>query len=294
MKSRDARISLATILVAFVVGAALFISNTPAAKTTSSASTVTQVLPTTVTDLVISNATVTVTENRPYAIVINPDAMVGGSAVSIPSCAVHAGCTTEAGQSSLAMLILYDGAYYYVSNYTVTSQSTTVYTVWYTNSTDYCVSPAFPDTQACPDAVFVSATPAESGSASSSSTSQSVTCTISGTGGPLFVRIVTDGGVPVSDQEVDALQDSPCGSAPDPIAFTNSSGWAQILGAAGLPYAGSFRVSLTYSGGSYNATVTIGPLEMAYLTFSVPSGRTSLVTCYITCQADSGSMTMGS
>ena len=127
----------------------------------------------------------------------------------------------------------------------------------------------------------------------------SVSCTITGEGGPLYILVLTDLGAPVADQKVGLVHMGPsvngesCGSRTLAPRFTNSTGWVQVPGGDGLPYAGSFYVSLNYSGRSYNATVSIEPVTTTYLTFYLPSGQYYVMNCqFNNCPMYSDSMMM--
>jgi hypothetical protein len=254
----------------------------------------------TVTEVVVSSRTVTVnmTEDQPYVLIVNATATVRGQAVSIPGCAVRGGCTSAANQSSTAMLILYGGVYYYVSNYTFTGQVNQVYTIWYTNSTEFCISPEVSWDPVCPDAAFLLENPTQS---QSQTTTTGISCSVSGEGGPVYLEVVTDQGQPVPDQQIQVVQTGPsvdgqpCGTASLPTLVTNSTGWVQVPDAGSLPYAGSFAVSLVYSGQTYKATITIYPTTTTYVTFYVPSGTVATTNCeFNSCPTYTDSMTMGS
>ena len=84
------RVAMAIIAAAVVVAVAIIASpiiGTPKIVTTTDNLTSTASL--TITDVIVSNRTITVsvTEDRPYALVINPGTIVSGQAVSIPGCA---------------------------------------------------------------------------------------------------------------------------------------------------------------------------------------------------------------
>jgi len=79
--------------------------------------------------------------------VVKPNVTVYGFAAGIPCGALRTSCITTKNQSIPATLIRYDGTYYYVSYFGV---NTTWYTVWYNNSTEYCVSPKVQWDIACP------------------------------------------------------------------------------------------------------------------------------------------------
>ena len=73
---------------------------------------------------------------------------VYGRASGLPCAALRLPCVLPTNQSSiLAGLVLFGGKYYYVSNITTNS---VIYTVWYDNSTYYCVSPEFQGVNTCP------------------------------------------------------------------------------------------------------------------------------------------------
>ena len=169
-----------------------------------------------------------------------------------------------------------------------------MYTVWYTNSTEFCVSPAVSWDPLCPNAIFIPQNSVQT------KTIQSMSCPVSGEGGPLLVRIVTNQGVPVQNQQVQVVHRGPtvneqyCGTVSLPALITNSSGWVKVPGGDGLPYAGSFSVSFVYSAQSYDGLVTIEPLATTYVTFYVPSGQEATMYCPLdNCPTYSDSMTMG-
>lgn len=73
---------------------------------------------------------------------------VYGQASGFPCAALGLPCAHPTNQSSIsASLTLFEGKYYYVSNITANN---VVYTVWYDNSTYYCVSPKSQGVNTCP------------------------------------------------------------------------------------------------------------------------------------------------
>ncbi len=70
---------------------------------------------------------------------------VYGHAAGLPCAALRLPCALPT--SIKANLTLYQSKYYYVSEITANN---VVYTVWYDNSTYYCVSPQFQGTSTCP------------------------------------------------------------------------------------------------------------------------------------------------
>ena len=73
---------------------------------------------------------------------------VYGLPSGIPCSALRLPCPLPTNQSSIpASLVGFDGKYYYISNITANS---VMYTVWYDNSTYYCVSPKFQGVNTCP------------------------------------------------------------------------------------------------------------------------------------------------
>ena len=82
------------------------------------------------------------------ATIVNTNVTVIGQAVGFPCAALRLPCPHYDNQSiGWATLIRYGGSYYYASTISVNSK---VYTVWYTNSTYYCVHPAFQGVSSCP------------------------------------------------------------------------------------------------------------------------------------------------
>ena len=96
----------------------------------------------------------------PYQI-INPNVTVQGQAANTPCDALRFPCTLGIGNMS-AILIRYGGTYYWLSYYGTFNNlrstetlsggvlSNTWYTIWYDNSTVYCVSPKVQWWNACP------------------------------------------------------------------------------------------------------------------------------------------------
>ena len=81
-----------------------------------------------------------------YAVV--ESVTVFGRPSGFPCSALRLPCPFPTNQSAIpASLVLYDGKYYYISNITANS---VMYTVWYDNSTYYCVSPKFQGVNTCP------------------------------------------------------------------------------------------------------------------------------------------------
>ncbi|MDA4112339.1 MAG: hypothetical protein OK439_07345 [Thaumarchaeota archaeon] len=72
---------------------------------------------------------------------------VYGQASGIPCGAMHFPCITSPNQSTPAQLLLFQGKYYYDSNLT---WNHVVYTIWYDNSTYYCISPKLEWANTCP------------------------------------------------------------------------------------------------------------------------------------------------
>ena len=147
-------------IVGILIGAGVgYLVGNAGARTVTSTSTITSILTTTAIS-VVSSVT-TVTRPTPYE-VINPYVTVRGQAAGLPCAALEFPCVTAANQSISAMLIRYNGTYYYLSYYgsfnkqsgTETIQdgvlTNTWYTIWYDNSTVYCVSPKVDSSIACP------------------------------------------------------------------------------------------------------------------------------------------------
>ena len=102
----------------------------------------------------VSNLTTTVTIQYQ---VINPNVTVRGQAASIPLCALRVpACSNSPNATTPAVLIKYNGTYYYLSyqgltNATNPSDRNTIwYTVWYDNSTAFCISPKVEWSISCP------------------------------------------------------------------------------------------------------------------------------------------------
>jgi len=102
-----------------------------------------------------TTTTTTTTGTLPYQI-INPNVTVRGQAAGLPCAALRLPCPYSANQSTKAILIGYNGAYYYLSYYGLTNATnptqrvTTWYTIWYDNSTAFCVSPKVEWSITCP------------------------------------------------------------------------------------------------------------------------------------------------
>ena len=80
--------------------------------------------------------------------IVNANVTVVGQAAEIPCGALRLPCPLPTNQSTIsAILIKYDGTYYYVSYVNVNDIR---YTVWYDNSTYYCVTPRVDWANACP------------------------------------------------------------------------------------------------------------------------------------------------
>ena len=132
-------------------------------------------------------------------------------------------------------------------------------------------------------------------------TQTTVYCTISGEGGPTYIQVVTDQGVPIQGQQIHVIQRGPtvngqyCGTTALPTLTTNSTGWARVMGSQTIPYAGSLLLSLVYSGQTYNATIAIYPVTWTYVAFHVPSGLVVATNCPLNnCPTSTDtSMTMG-
>ncbi len=116
---------------------------------------------TTTTAISIVTSVTTFTRPVPYQ-VINPYVTVRGQAAGLPCAALQLPCISTANQSVAAMLIKYNGTDYYLSyngvfnklSGTETMQNgvltNTWYTIWYDNSTVYCVSPKLQSSNSCP------------------------------------------------------------------------------------------------------------------------------------------------
>jgi len=115
------------------------------------------VVPALETTRTVTVTTTTTASNSISWEVVKPNVTVHGYAAGIPCGALMLPCVSYPNQSIRATLIKYNGNYYYVSYFGVTQGSfdpaqrvTTWYTIWYTNSTEYCVSPKVQWDIACP------------------------------------------------------------------------------------------------------------------------------------------------
>jgi hypothetical protein len=105
--------------------------------------------------------TASVIGTMPYQ-VVNPNITVRGQVAGTPYGALEFPCVTYLNQSITAILIKYNGTYYYLSYYGTFNKlhatetlsggvlSNTWYAIWYDNSTVYCVSPKVQWWNACP------------------------------------------------------------------------------------------------------------------------------------------------
>jgi hypothetical protein len=101
---------------------------------------------TTITSVATNTITVpVVTSNTQSWEVVKPNVTVTGYAANIPCGALRGPCI--AAQSYPATLIRYQGTYYYVSYFGLNN---VWYTIWYGNSTEYCVSPKVQWDTSCP------------------------------------------------------------------------------------------------------------------------------------------------
>src|ERR1700722_9964131 len=146
---------------------------------------------------------------------------------------------------------------------------------------------------------IVSTSTTSSTSSTPSISSTSVSCTISGECGPVYVQL-ENGSSPVPRLAIDVLHRGPsvgaqsCGTVSLPTLYTNSTGWVEIPG-DNLPYAGSFMISFVYSGSDYNSTVQILPVTTTYVYISLPSGSVTTINCaYGDCPTMSDTMGMDS
>jgi hypothetical protein len=80
--------------------------------------------------------------------IVNANVAVVGQAAGIPCGALRLPCPLYTNQSTIsAILIKYNGSYYYVSYIEVNDIR---YMVWYDNSTYYCVTPRVEWANSCP------------------------------------------------------------------------------------------------------------------------------------------------
>jgi len=89
--------------------------------------------------------------NLPSSVqIIKANVTVTGQAAAIPCSALQLPCPLALNpneSTTSAILIRYDGTYYYVS--TIEANGVR-YTIWYDNSTYYCITPAVKWANACP------------------------------------------------------------------------------------------------------------------------------------------------
>ena len=84
----------------------------------------------------------------PPSVSIMGNVTVVGRAAGIPCGALRLPCPLYTNESTIsALLIRYDGIYYYVSYIRVNNIQ---YMIWYDNSTYYCVTPRVSWANACP------------------------------------------------------------------------------------------------------------------------------------------------
>ncbi len=83
--------------------------------------------------------------------VVRENVTVYGAVAGIPCSSLRLPCPTPANQSLSVKLIKYAGNYYYLSDFTIiNNQTRTVYTIWFDNSTYYCISPKVEWAKTCP------------------------------------------------------------------------------------------------------------------------------------------------
>lgn len=84
--------------------------------------------------------------------VVSNNVTIYGLVAGTPCGALRLPCVTWPNQSLSVQLIRYEGDYYYVSNYSVGNNvdGYKKYTIWFTNSTVYCISPKVEWAIACP------------------------------------------------------------------------------------------------------------------------------------------------
>jgi len=89
--------------------------------------------------------------------VVNANVTVYGLAAGEPCGALRLPCATYSNKSIPAQLVSYAGNLYYVSQFHVENNTkTTTFTIWYDNSSSYCVTPKLPWANSCPPRSSVS------------------------------------------------------------------------------------------------------------------------------------------
>ena len=118
-------------------------------------------------------------------------------------------------------------------------------------------------------------------------------CSISGEGGQVFVKVMTDEGSIVNNGTIQVTHVGPtvngvlCGTANYNVPLNpNATGYVQVSKSDGLPSAGSYNLTIIAGYGgtmTYASTITnvvISPLTTTYLTISIPSGEMIVSNCY--------------
>ena len=84
-------------------------------------------------------------------VVLSSDTTVSGSLAGVPCGALRLPCTSSVNQNYTVELVSYQGNEYYLAHFSLTSNGVyTNYTIWFNNSTAYCVSPKVQWYNSCP------------------------------------------------------------------------------------------------------------------------------------------------
>ena len=215
----------------------------------------------------------------PYQ-VINPNVTVRGQAAGTPCGALEFPCVTYPNQNITAVLIRYNGSDYYLSydgafNKLTTTQTlsggvltNTWYTIWYDNSTVYCVSPKIQWWNACPSMVVVT----------SESNTTLTACTVTGEGGFEFQVVFDSTGERVSGETITAANKLGC-NGPNQVTYADSfsetqGGWLVPDFLIPSSLIGQLDFTISYQGRIYNFTTYVGsPMQINCATFHIPSGN---------------------
>lgn len=83
--------------------------------------------------------------------IVRSDMTVTGGAAGIPCSALQLPCTTSTNMSFYPVeLVFFQNRYYYIAHYDVSGEQSVNYTIWFDNSTYYCVSPKVNWASPCP------------------------------------------------------------------------------------------------------------------------------------------------
>ena len=261
------------IILALVVGAGVgYFAGISNLRTTTTTATTTATK--------TANITSSLTGAKPYQI-INPNVTVRGQAAGTPCGALQFPCVTYPNQNITAVLIRYNGTYYYLSYYGTFNKLTatetlsggvltnTWYTIWYDNSTVYCVSPKVQWWDACPSGISVA----------SQTNTTLTTCTITGAGGFEFQVVSDSTGQRISGETIKAANRLGC-NGPNQETYADyfsvsqgGDGWLVPDFPNPSSLAGQLDFTITYQGKTYNFTTYIPPVGTNCATFHIPSGN---------------------